>query len=80
MSTEIKTPIEPNIWKIVRPSGLIRYRVEFSGKGTELWSLEPSLKDARDVVAAHIKKYPQLIGQQRGGSRLSPGMEKIKKN
>jgi len=74
-----KTNIEPNIWKEVRPSGLVRYRVEFSGAGTELWSLEESLKDARDIKAAHLKKYPQLIGQTRGGSELSPGMVKIQK-
>jgi hypothetical protein len=56
-----KTSVEKNIWKITYPSGTIRYRVEFSGKGTELYALEKSLTKAREIKAEHLEKHPELI-------------------
>jgi len=63
MPSGIKTAVEKNIWKIVYPTGTIRYRVEFAGEGTELYALEKSLTKAREIKAAHLKKHPELIAR-----------------
>ena len=61
MARGVKTSIEKYIWKIVYPTGTVRYRVEFAGKGTELYTLEKSLTKAREIKAAHLKKHPELV-------------------
>jgi len=63
MPREIKTVVEKNIWKIVYPTGTVRYRVEFSGKDTSLYSLKNTLKEAQDVKKSHIEKFPSLLGK-----------------
>ena len=61
MLGEIKTSVENNIWKIVYPTGTIRYRVEFAGEGKDLYKLEKTFGEAQKVIAAHLKKHPVLV-------------------
>ena len=70
MPSGVKTSVEKNIWKITFPSGTIRYRVEFAGKGTELYALEKSLTKAREIKAAHLKKHPHLVPMDPEAKRL----------
>jgi len=63
MARETKTVVEKNIWKIVYSTGTVRYRVDFSGKDTKLYSLEKTLEEAQKVKKAHIEKFPSLLGK-----------------
>ena len=71
MPSGVKTLVEKNIWKITYPSGTIRYRVEFGGKGTELYSLEKSLTKAQEIKAAHLKKHPHLVPKDAEAKRTA---------
>ena len=70
MLGEIKTSVEKNIWKIVYPTGTVRYKVSFDGKGTELYKLEKTLGEAQKVKAAHLEKHPELVPMDPEAQRL----------
>ena len=70
MPSGVKTLVEKNIWKITYPTGTIRYRVEFGGEGTELYSLEKSLTKAQEIKEAHLKKHPHLVPMDPEAKRL----------
>ena len=58
MPAGVGTNIEKYIRKIVYPSGVVRYRVEFSGK-FPFYEMTTSLEKAKKLKAAHLKKHPE---------------------
>ena len=60
MSVGVGTNIEKYIRKLVYPSGVVRYRVEFFGK-FPFYEMTTSLEKAKELKAAHLKKHPEIL-------------------